>query len=580
MPWSWRRLALSILFCGAAISALAAENGASIEESAQQKWARRFQSERIQFLGAADTSDPTAWPGAYPSFLRWIYNHLLSHEVSGARTEAPAGCDPEILFARLREDARASVQSKVLRAHYEKCRDFVDSGSNSSIRNALGVLTYALDVKGHPFMSRVRLNFPGGSKLRGLLALHGDDRPRPLVVLRLGIFSNVEEFLAERYLFFQLFEQSWFNLLVLDNTTGAAFLAENEGFTLGGAVEGSQNYVLAKWLRDPSEPLSKMVSSLHFVGVSLGGNGVLAAAMLNEKSVTTEAGKQSMPPIDGFVALCPVVNLKANFDKATEPSAQAGVFDIWSSIRLAAVASRAPDWKLGSWTSWLRGRPYALPAALRYANGDLARWKPLLDAAPWPAALRGGDLWKMTDFWGEFTGIKKPVHVFATERDSLVPPDLNALDLVRRGIPEKNNLAVTVLPRGFHCTLPVAYDWPTVTSTMQGLLIAQAENAGGSHRDILRLQTLDVEAPAGIDPKEIEKILDFEWPKEGEYLILKAGDWRFHVDPSLFEFHFRAATLGPDEKGMLVRWLRQNLRAEIVSSSQGPLMRLQWETLK
>lgn len=573
MPWSWKRLLIGLAFCGAAIFAFATVNAASAEESAQQKWARRFQSERIQFLSSDETTDPSTWPGAYPSFLRWIYNHLLAHEVTGARTEAPAGCDPEILFSRLREDPRAAVQSKVLRAHYEKCRDFVESGSNSAIRNALGVLTYALDLKGHPFINRVRLGFPGGSKLRGLLALHGDDRPRPLVVLRLGIFSNVEEFLAERYLFFQLFEQSWFNLLVLDNTTGAAFLAENDGFTLGGAVEGSQNYLLARWLRDPAEPLAKLVSSLHFVGVSLGGNGVLASAMLNEKAADP-------PAIDGFVALCPVVNLKANFDKATEPSAQAAVFDIWSSIRLAAVAPRAPDWKHGSWTSWLRGHPYALPAALRYANGDLVRWKPLLDAAPWPASLRGGDLWKLTDFWSEFSGVRKPVHVFATEQDSLVPPDLNALDLVRRGLPEKNNLAVTVLPRGFHCTFPVAYDWPTVTSTIQGILVAQAENAGGSHRDLLRLQTLDLDAPAGVDPKEIEKVLDFEWPKEGDYLILKAKDWRFHVDPSLFEFHFRAAKLGPDEKEMLVRWLRQNLRAETVSAKEGPLLRLQWETLK
>lgn len=96
------------------------------------------------------------------------------------------------------------------------------------------------------------------------------------------MFGTSEEFKPERFIFMMLFEQSPFNVLVLDNATGPDYLAMNSKPSIGGFSEGLQNMWIAKTLTDPTEPLSQIIESLHMVGMSLGGHGVLFSSLLNE----------------------------------------------------------------------------------------------------------------------------------------------------------------------------------------------------------------------------------------------------------------------------------------------------------
>ena len=120
------------------------------------------------------------------------------------------------------------------------------------------------------------------------------------MILRLGVFSNVEEFLPERFLLMQIFEQGLANVLVLENSTGADFIANNQRWTMGGYDEGLQNMQVVRMLRRSSAPLSQLISSVHLMGVSLGGHGVLFASLLNQYN-----GQPEHQAIQSFTTFCP-----------------------------------------------------------------------------------------------------------------------------------------------------------------------------------------------------------------------------------------------------------------------------------
>ena len=93
------------------------------------------------------------------------------------------------------------------KGYFERCSKALETGHNNIFRNTYETLFLRLHPAQHPYARHVMFHLPGGIRLKGLLALKGDLRKRPLVILRLGIFSNTQEFFPERYLFMQMFEQ-------------------------------------------------------------------------------------------------------------------------------------------------------------------------------------------------------------------------------------------------------------------------------------------------------------------------------------------------------------------------------------
>src|SRR5205085_1851106 len=103
-------------------------------------------------------------------------------------------------------------------------------------------LMISLPIEEHPFLRRVFLKLPNGFKLPGLLALKDTTARRPLIVFRAGIFGNSLDVMGERFLLIQIFEQSGFNVLMLDSLVSPEAIEMNTMYTAGGFDEGLQNY--------------------------------------------------------------------------------------------------------------------------------------------------------------------------------------------------------------------------------------------------------------------------------------------------------------------------------------------------
>lgn len=536
----------------------------------QREFNRSFASPRLTFPDPAKT---TPLKSAAP-WLHWLLQGVLSHEPdSGPKTFAP-GCRPEDLEEALRTTPRAARQAAVIESHFRRCEKDVETGVNSRFMNSFQIMRMSFDMKNHPFVERVELALPGGSRLKGLLALKGDRRPRPFVVLRLGVFSNIEEFGAERYLLMQMFEQGPANMLVLENVTGAGYVEANPGFSIGGAVEGLQNLQLAKILRDPKEPLSELVGSLHFVGISLGGNGLFSAAALDPL-------QPGGPKIDSYVALCPVVHLKDTLFNVIAPGAQGAAVDWWVSMRLAGLTDRVAALTERHWSRWLRGESWFFPAALSFAEKSYPPQPELATGirlpADWPK-----DLWAASEPWPWYRGLKAPVLIVATKDDDLAPVRLNAADYARMMKDRQEDTGVVVLERGFHCTLPVAYEWNTIASMLNGAILSK-DSSWRAKDEILDIDLGDVVDPAAArTPSTVS--YNLAWPEEGSFVSAKMkieskqgrAEFAMNLPLSGFDFTLHDDRVAEPVKRMYERWLHAHLRADLVPKEGRSFLRLSW----
>jgi hypothetical protein len=281
-------------------------------ESPQTAFMRSFQSPKILFPDE-NSEYLQRIPGRDPALMRWILQDLLAWSPTGKPAFFSPGCLPQVWASQL-HGKRIQVQGQLISQYLTNCGTELETGVLSEGIHALKIMSIKLDLDNHPFLHRVVFRMPNGDKIKGRLALKGDLKKRPLVIFRLGVFGTSEEFKPERFIFMMLFEQSAFNVLVLDNATGPDYLAMNSKPSIGGFSEGLQNMWIAKTLTDPTEPLSQIIESLHMVGMSLGGHGVLFSSLLNEFNLDENNEKR----IKSFFGFCPVVHLKPNIDHLLE----------------------------------------------------------------------------------------------------------------------------------------------------------------------------------------------------------------------------------------------------------------------
>lgn len=542
--------------------------------SAQDFWGR-WKSPRLAVI---PDNDPLAqWTeGRHPG---WLFSMVKASGFSPETqpfTATEAGCAADDLEESLRSEPKARNQGLLIDKMFKRCAADWESGVRDRTRNSFQIMRLRFDWPSHPLIRRVVLRLPGGGVLKGLLALKGDDAKRPFVVVRLGIFSSVEEFLPERFLLMQLFEQGISNVLVIENVTGSDYIANNEGFSIGGLNEGFQNLQIARMLRDPNEPLAKLVGSLHFVGMSLGGHGLFHAAAISARQSRMD------PLIDSFIAFCPVAHLRPTVERVIRPGIDGVLTDIWVRLRLAGLRKKWPDLPSG-WSSWFKGEPAFFPAVLKNVEEKYRLNTGLTEGLHVPEHWRK-DFWTASDPWLDWPSEHAEFLVIATRDDEFVPLSVNTERLRTEMQPRDPHLGVAILDQGFHCTLPVSYKWNVISAMLNGAIASHA-------RVSEKMTSMDVDLEPALEASALAKPYkigyDIDWPSEGPFVILKfkvehdGGQSRFSLNMPISQFDFRAVAGGenPALRESLKRWLHRRLRVGLVSHEGRASLRVQWPRL-
>ncbi|MEK2687465.1 hypothetical protein [Bdellovibrio sp. GT3] len=548
--------------------------------SPQQAFIEQFQSPRIWFP-SSDNPILADAPGRYPAVLNFLFEGILGWTPTGAGQGLTDKCDTTLWSSRL-QDPRVSVsaqmQGGLMQKYIQDCGAELQTEDLGEMVNVRRYLTMRYEPQDHPFLRRVVINLPGNVKLKGLLALKGDTKRRPLVIFRSGIFSSIEDFRPERGWMMMLFEQSPFNVLLLENLTSADFIANNSQFSFGGYDEGIQNILIAQLLRNPLEPISRLVDSVHVMGMSLGGPGVLFSSLLNKYNSPASA-----PLIQSFLAMCPVVNLKPTMESLTGSGVRSAFIDLWGRRRLSGIEDKLPGVVQYESFKYLQK---AVSEVVRTYHGGLS----YMSSVKLPPGMKDGEnFWALNDFWPYYKDVKEPVVIWATDNDMMVPYSINAQMLANKSMKvDSRNIRVVEFPEGYHCTLPVAYDWKMSTSLLQSYVLSHAPNFK------MRENKLNVEMSDdewnGFFTGTTKVTYEVDEPgKKKNFVNLeillqnskgKEKSLSMSLPLSEFDFRFMNAELSSSEKDMIVRWVNQNLQVKMVDISGKPNLQISWSVAK
>lgn len=311
-------------------------------------------------------------------------------------------------------------------------------------------------------------------KVRGLLGLHEktlDQPQRPLVIFRMGIHGNRDEFMAERFLVKILYQDLGYHVLMLESLTSHGFLVANEKISFGGLEEGLQTFFILNQIDQKEFPWTEQISEIHLMGMSMGGEGVFLTTYLDEKTIHQ---------IKSVQVFCPVINLEKTFNAHNQPGLINALGDVWNSLRLKALTARTPELQnLGLWKMLFDLKPRFSPRVVELINEQ--NEKPLLRVADlqnkFPHLKLPGEFieklnnsfgfYERNNFWPVFKNEKTPIEIVVTPHDKMALNEVNS-DLIRLhqqpGVFKKTSF---VDLEGFHCALAEEYQWPFLVEVVK-----------------------------------------------------------------------------------------------------------------
>ncbi len=583
-----------------------------------QLWAADFRADLFasvssKFMEVQDpyrdsllVQDSSKFKSNYPWYAEWLQSDLLKWDPTGVwSTNISSQCDPTRWQQQVLSSSAVNTSALSVVDFFNKCETQLKTGHSSSGANIIEPMTLQLHPESYPFARHVVFHLPKNVELRGLLALKPDFKKRPLIIFRAGIFANTKEFFPERSLFMQIFEQSPFNLLLLESLSGVEFAQHNSSVSLGGFDEGLQNFLIAQQLQKSSEPLSKYITNVHLLAISMGGHGAMFATLLNHWN----GGKT----ISSTMAFCPLLQFQETFDYHRSQGVSIEVMNLWATKRVREFGEKLSSVREDNFIQ------DSLSALEKQRTEPLIGWPQSIHISTEmskylkkSSKVSYGDsfFWRANRFWQWYNNVQTPVLIFATYQDPVVPWFVNTGRVVDGRLNlSSSNVHVYNFSEGYHCSLTAPYDWSSTAVVYQTYYLKNSPNfhrqLHSVHLSKEQLQAYKIsdeyfKAGAASLPLrfDIEKgssvirvFLDFGSPTSfwasskfnvkkwlNKYLGISLKNHllaEIPIDQTEFDFHGQAIQ-SSDEISILTRWCNQNIRPVVSPGSSD--LELQWWT--
>lgn len=386
----------------------------------------------------------------YPKVLRTILEGIFGW-YPGTVWDMKSDCSFTELSQALAAIGPLNSKSLALDDFIRRCNPVY---SKNNAMNVLKIISQRGSFHHHPFFKYSFLNFPNRLKTRAFWGVRSEEK-RDLIVIRPGVYANVDELIAERYLLFMLTELNDYHILVLENSTSGDHFVNNDNVIIGGPKEAFENLYLIEQIRKHPR-LSSLVAKIHLMGISLGANGVLLSSLINQK--------EKYKYFDKTVLFCPVVDLKASFQTQMQSGVKSFLLDLWSRRRFQdldgkagfelapfwpSLSSLTPRWVNSAW-SWFE-KNYKLQS----------EWQNYL-----PPEFYSGDFTKDYQFFNEQTRLPDNFYAVATKTDPIVIPKGNYEKLAAKA---HENTFFYKFEEGFHCSMAYAYQWEFLDTFFTGI---------------------------------------------------------------------------------------------------------------
>lgn len=372
------------------------------------------------------------------------------------------------------EGVAATYRSQALLNYFKGCEKYHTFLGESGITALLQMYNIDYDYQNVPNIRPITLTMKDGAILHAVLALKPDDSPRPLVIVQCGLTCNTVNSASVRWPLMHLFDETPFHVLVVGSSTTAEFALSNKKFYAGGLQEGLYINEIAHWLKSDASQISKLISSIHVQGMSLGGHGALYSVLYSQ------SGEQL---IKSSQAYCPVVELKPAIDNILQNSIPGRYLQskIWKQMeqmvgQVPIIDRMIPD---GKKPSGDRIKEIVAQASLEYfetSNGNTLKsiFKILLKilAHTFPKTI--DEYWNSNRFSTMVQNLKTPVIIWSADDDPAVLPKENALVLLDYANKEGSPLTVLDTSRGSHCGFALSHGWDVYTTMMKSFVLANS----------------------------------------------------------------------------------------------------------
>lgn len=314
-----------------------------------------------------------------------------------------------------------------------------------------------------------------GVQTFGYLGIKKDPTPRPLLIIKCGLYCSGEPSTSTRNYLMHFFDESPFHVMLLANYSAPEHISHNKELVFGGYQEAVGLIELADWMKNGSSFKNK-ISDTHLVGISLGGHAALYASYYNDRV----REKTGIAPLSSVMAICPVVKLESTIK---------GLFKNENII--GKITS------LETWTNMRKVHPYLPEAQDLYSPDDKPNYDQLPDTMAtaayrylthksFPEYVPGHvnskeDFWKLNTYTGYAKSLKTPTLVFTADDDMLVNTPLNTGSLVTELKNADNpNVFIHSIPEGNHCAFAGTYGHDFMTRMIRSYIVNHSPVFGKS----------------------------------------------------------------------------------------------------
>ncbi|WII71374.1 hypothetical protein QJS83_12965 [Bdellovibrio sp. 22V] len=334
---------------------------------------------------------------------------------------------------------------KTAKSYFKKCGSELTKNSTTGILGLLKFSKYQYPFLSHPQIKEFLVKLPNGTRIPGILALKQDPRPRPLVIVKCGVFCSAGPTASMKSYMMHLFDQSPFNVLLLANQTGMDYIYLNKTVTLGGWSEGYEAIEIGKWMQEKWEHRDR-ISSVHFMGISLGGNAAVMGAAFNDKYLLSNGRKV----YNSVTAICPVISLRPTLDKLYGSQIVGRIFASMTRDHFREARQYITDVPDLVVDSKIPGSRHAMADYIgELASSSLQR----RGIASTPQSY-----FKSNNFWNWKEEVKTPLLVWASKDDMVVNNKINAYVMENDDFYQNSpHVGVLNLTYGNHCAFSSAY---------------------------------------------------------------------------------------------------------------------------
>lgn len=413
-------------------------------------------------------------------------------------------CGPEEVRKRMFTSTQVRNQAESLQNFFDSCQDHLVAQSPPNWWSLIRLENMNYPAPEHPRVERVRLKLDNGEIIWGLLALQ-DDRPRPMVIMKCGFLCNSKQ--AIFFSLMHLFDEGPFNAFFVGNISGPEYVENNKHLVFGGVYEGAQLVRIAKYLRESE--WNSLISSLHMVGVSLGGHAALYAGLYDSKLHSSETTKGYF---DSVMAICPVVNLETVIKANLTASLQGRIMEykIWKAFRKVR-----PSWPEvtqhihieGQWPGIQRLGESLTRSALNYLSAETS--EPLFFPPLAEHRLQTEEeFWHANNILNWLEDGPVPTLVLGALDDHVVQKQTNFLPLAEKiRTEEMENLGAVLTPSGSHCAFSLHYGWDIIGEMMRSWILSRSP-------ELKRLENLrSISLPLELSPQDIPAEAAFVRPE-------------------------------------------------------------------